>query len=257
MQNREDIVKIQLDDLLDCHDDRKEEVNIPEGITSLKENCLFKRRIKRLVLPTTMKSASFQAINDCIIGELKLQSSNAFGNVSAFNDTNIKNLVLAGENKKYDLNLEGASVQFLVVEDGVNAVKVNGGNIKNAILPSTILSVDNDTFTNNTAETFSLTVSDRTWLNADSLKDVTTLRIYFDVNKGIMALRRVLFILSSLNCSKLQQMVLVNSEMNIIELLKLKREYKNIKFSLETVKTSNLVETTTMPTTEEKLAYRR
>lgn len=256
MQNRENMVKIQLDDLLDCHDDRKEEVNVPEGITSLKENCLFNRRIKRLVLPTTMKSASFHAINSCIIGELKLQSSDTFKYAPVFSDTNIRNLVLAGENKKYDLNLEGASVQFLVVEDGASAIKVNGGNIKNAILPSTILSVDNDTFTDNAGETFNLTVSDRTWLNTDSLRDVTTLRIYFDINKGIMALRRVLFILSSLNCSKLQQVVLINSGMNIFELIKLKREYKNIKFSLETVKTSNLVETT-VPTTEERLAYRR
>ena len=74
MQNRENLVCSNngtlFDDLVDCQE-ALEEVCIPEGVTSLMENCLFKRRLKRLAFPKSMKSFHFHAINECIIGELK------------------------------------------------------------------------------------------------------------------------------------------------------------------------------------------
>ena len=231
------------DDLVDCQDILKEEVYIPEGVTSLKENCLFKRRLKRLVLPKSMRGVHFHAINECIIGELNLQS-NAFNDVQAFNSSFVKKLVLTGETH-YDLTLDGCSVQSLNVEEGAKTICVYGGKIKRAILPSIILSINGNTFTNNSAESFDLSISDRTWLNKDSLKDVTTLRIRFDISKGIAALRRMLYILSSIDCSKLQQVVLINSDLNVLELLRLKWEFRNIKFSVETLNVSaQLVEQT-------------
>ena len=95
------------------------------------------------------------------------------------------------------------------------------------------------------AKSFNLTVSDRTWLEIDSLKDVTTLRIRFDIRKGISALGHMLYILSTIDCSKLQQVVLINSDLNVLELLRLKLEFRNIKFSVETLNVSaQLVEQT-------------
>lgn len=227
------------DDLVDCQDILKEEVHIPEGVTSLMKNCLFKRRLKRLTFPRSMKSFHFHAINECIIKELKLQS-NALNGVQAFNNSLVNKMVLSDESS-YNLTLDGCSIQLLEVEEGVKTINVYGGKIKKAILPSSLLAINGNTFTNNATENFDLTISDRTWLEIDSLKDVTTLRIRFDISKGISALRRMLYILSSVDCSKLQQVVLINSDLNILELLRLRLEFRNIKFSVETLNVSSRI----------------
>lgn len=247
MQNRENLVcsnnRTLFDDLVDCQDILKEEIYIPEGVTSLMENCLFKRRLKRLTFPRSMKSFHFHAINECIIGELKLQS-NALAGIQTFNNSSVNKLVLTGETH-YALTLDGCSIQSLNVEEGVKTIRISGGKIKKAVLPSSLLAINGNTFTNNSAESFELSISDRTWLNKDCLKDVTTLRIRFDISKGIAALRRMLYILSSIDCSKLQQVVLINSDLNVLELLRLKWEFRNIKFSVETLNVSEqLVEQT-------------
>ena len=147
-------------------------------------------------------------------------------------------MVLAGESS-YDLTLDGALVQTLEVEEGVKTINVFGGEIKKAVLPGSLLAINGNTFTNNSAKSFDLSVSDRTWLDIDSLKDVTTLRIRFDISKGISALRHMLYILSSVDCSKLQQVVLINSGLNVLEVLRLKWEFKNIRFSVETLNVSS------------------
>ena len=55
----------------------------------------------------------------------------------------------------------------------------------------------------------------------------------------------MLYILSTIDCSKLQQVVLINSDLNVLELLRLKLEFRNIKFSVETLNVSaQLVEQT-------------
>ena len=247
MQNRGNLEcsnnRILYDDLLDCQNVLKEEIIIPEGVTSLKENCLFKRRLKRLTFPKSMKSFHFHAINECIIGEFKLQS-NALNVVQAFNNSLVNKMILTGESH-CDLTLDGSLVQTLEVEEGVKTISVYGGKIKKAVLPGSLLVINGNTFTNNSAKSFDLSVSDRTWLEMGSLKDVTTLRIRFDINKGISALRHMLYILSSADCSKLQQVVLINSGLNVLEILRLKWEFKNIKFSVETLNVSTqLVEQT-------------
>ena len=247
MQNIENLVcsnnRTLFDDLVDCQDILKEEIYIPEGVTSLMENCLFKRRLKRLTFPRSMKSFHFHAINECIIGELKLQS-NALAGIQTFNNSSVNKLVLSGE-PHYDLTLDGCSVSLFEVEEGTKTISVSGGKIKKAVLPSSLLAINGDTFTNNSAKSFNLTVSDRTWLEIDSLKDVTTLRIRFDIRKGISALGHMLYILSTIDCSKLQQVVLINSDLNVLELLRLKLEFRNIKFSVETLNVSaQLVEQT-------------
>ena len=49
----------------------------------------------------------------------------------------------------------------------------------------------------------------------------------------------MLYILSSVDCSKLQQVVLINSGLNVLEVLRLKWEFKNIRFSVETLNVSS------------------
>lgn len=225
-------------ELISCYDDNLE-VIVPDVVTSIAEDCFRKKRIKRVAVPNSVENISFHAFNECIIRELILEAQNTSKYIFPFNECRIKSLVLSGKNLEYDLLLHGCSVSYLVVENGVRKVRISSGNIKNIILSSTVEMIENDSF--KCDGLFSLTIGDRTWLSPGSLNDVGALVVYFNEKKGIRALRYISSLLETAGSSNVAEVVLVDSELNILEFLKLKRMYPNVRFILKTLEEKNMV----------------